>query len=512
MNVVTGVEMHQIDRYAIEEIGLQEALLMENAGHAFVNKIQPLLKKDARIAVLIGVGNNGGDGFVISRLLLDKGYDVDVWLIPPVTKVSGTARMHMDVFLKSGYGFLSYDCENSAQFFEALMNYSDIVDAMLGTGLKGELRAPYKEIILQMNELPFTVYSVDLPSGLSADGDQKITTAVKADVTVTFQCPKLGAYVYPDKEYYGKLHIVDIGIPKLAIDANSNNRYLWLEDNVKATIPVRKPAVHKGNNGKGLIIAGSATMTGAAILTTKACHRLGAGLVTLAVPDTIYNVVTSHLIEATFHICSSKKGEISDLNISGDTLNESYDAIAIGPGLGRQQQTEIVEMILSKFQAPVIIDADGLFHLKRSLHCLKERKGISILTPHLGEFAYLCDLSIDEIEKNRFQIARDFAEKYRVYLLLKGPHTIVTTPNGEQFMNTTGNSALAKGGSGDVLTGMILALIMQQENVQAAINNAAFLHGLAADQLVQGGYSPLSVIASDIVEAMPVVLSSFHTS
>lgn len=509
LNVVTGEEMRQIDRYTIEEIGLKEELLMENAGQAFVNCILPLLEKEtARIAVLIGVGNNGGDGFVISRSLLEKGYLVDVWLIPPINKLKGAARYHLEVFLKCGYRFLSYEAACDG-FIENLMRNTHVVDALLGTGLEGSVRSPYKGIIENLNQLNCTIFSVDLPSGLSADGDSEISSVIKADHTVTLQCPKLSAFTYPSREYYGELSTVDIGIPRLAIDQASIDRFQWTEKDVIQTLPVRMPASHKGSHGKALIIAGSKTMTGAPVLTTKACLRLGAGLVTLATPDLAHETIASQIIEATFHLCPSKNGEIDYLNLNDEFLDNSYDAIAVGPGIGRSNKGLFLESLLKSYDKPLIIDADGLYYLKNYLKVLTKRKGVTILTPHLGEFAYLTEHSIGKIEKHRFQLSKEFATRYGVYLVLKGPYTIVTTPSGQQFINTSGNSALAKGGTGDVLTGMVLALVMQQKDVQSAISNAVFLHGKAADYLTSNEYSPLSVVASDLVEAMPQVLNHF---
>lgn len=512
--MVTGEEMRQIDRYAIEEIGFKEELLMENAGQAFVNCISRLLdKKTAKVAVLIGVGNNGGDGFVISRSLIEKGYHVDVWLIPPLDKVKGTARYHMDVYLKSGYRFKSYDTVTTSSFSNQLMNYTHVIDALLGTGFKGSLRPPYKEIVEQVNSSNCFVFAVDLPSGLSADGDgEEGFQAINANLTVTFQFPKLSSLIYPHREYYGELSIVDIGIPKLAFKKIASKRYLWTEEDVVQTMPVRKPSSHKGSHGKGLIIAGSQSMTGAPILTTKAAHRLGAGLVTLATPDIAHGVIASQLIEATFLRCPSKNGEIDKLNLPNDVLEKSYDAIAVGPGLGRNNHGLFIESLIKDFRKPLIIDADGLYYLKNFIQELRARKEVTILTPHLGEFAYLTNESITTIEKHRFQLSKVFAQKYGVYVVLKGPYTIVTTPEGQQFINTTGNASLAKGGTGDVLTGMMLALIMQQKDVQSAISNAIFLHGKAADYLTNNGWSPLSVIASDLVNVMPQVLDQLHNS
>lgn len=507
MNVVTGDEMRQIDRYTIEEIGLTEVVLMENAGQAFVQTILPKIEKTKRIVVLVGAGNNGGDGFVISRSLLDKGYHVDIWLIPPLEKVKGTARDHMNILLNCGYKIFSYQSYTHQAFCEMLKGYDYIIDALIGTGIKGTLRSPYREIIKHVNSCKCPVISVDLPSGLGVKVvEEDKDEIVNATFTITFQCPKTSAYLFPSRNYYGELMIVDVGIPQKAIRQLNSQCFLWLEHDLKRTLPVRKPSSHKGNHGKGLVIAGSELMTGAPILTTKACHRTGAGLVTLAIPDIIHKIVACHLVESTFCICPSKDGEIDMLPINMDKLNQHFDAIAIGPGIGRRHNTEWLKDILVQFKKPVVIDADGLFDVKQYFNYLVERKAPTILTPHPGEFAFLTGKSVFEIEQHRFELSKAFSVKYGVYLVLKGPYTIVTTPSGEQFVNTTGNAALAKGGSGDVLTGMILALIMQQDELQPAISNAVFLHGTAADYLVSNEASCLSVLASDVTETIATVL------
>ncbi|MBU8908768.1 NAD(P)H-hydrate dehydratase [Desertibacillus haloalkaliphilus] len=509
MRVVTGEEMHQIDRFTIEEIGLAEELLMENAGQAVVRKLLTWIEKTDRIAVVIGVGNNGGDGFVIARALQEKGYVVDTWLVPEEDRVKGAARYHMDVYKRSGFSLYPYS-DQKGTFAATFPHYTVIIDTLLGTGGKGPLRHPYNEIVETMNNSQAEVISVDLPSGLAANEGGQSTPCVHATRTITLQCPKLSAYMYPEANDYGELEVVDIGIPNKAIEKVAPNRSIWGETDVRQTLPKRQASSHKGNHGKVSIIAGSQGMTGAAILAGRACHRSGAGLVTLAVPDIIHDIVASQVVEATFKPLASRDGGLDGLETANDLRVDQFDAIAIGPGIGRCTHLEtIVSGLLKNYTDPLIIDADGLFHLQQLLPQLKERKAETILTPHAGEMARLLGCSVQEVERNRFSLSEQFAKEYGIYLVLKGPYTIVTTPKGQQFVNTTGNPALAKGGSGDVLTGMILAFIAQHQSIQTAINNAVFLHGKVADVLVEQDSSVLDVLATDVIDTLPRVLRAF---
>lgn len=499
MHIVTGREMTEIDRFAMEETGFPGAMLMENAGQAFVAKLLSWLQPDDRIAVLIGTGNNGGDGFVIARTLLDKAYDVDAWLVPPRNNIRGDAKEHFGIFESAGFTALAYS-QHEHRFADCLSRYTVIVDALLGTGVRGEPRSPYNEIISRINASQALIISVDVPSGVPADGGEVNGEAVQADRTITLQCPKMGALTYPAAHYYGNWEVVDIGIPRKAIEETAPTRRLWETKDVQQTFPRRLASSHKGEHGKGLLVAGSQTMTGAAILAARATLRGGAGLLTAAVPDVIHPVVAAQVTEAMYTLCPSRNGAFA-----GDlTIEHSFDGVAIGPGVGRENgAARVVEMLLSTCEAPLIIDADGLFHLTPRKSMLKERQAVTVLTPHPGEMARLTDASVEEIQADRFEISRWFAMEYGVYLVLKGPYTIVTTPDGYQYVNPTGNAALAKGGTGDVLAGLVLAFIMQHDHVQSAISNAVYVHGRAADVLVERDHSPADVLAGDVIEAIP---------
>ncbi|WP_273853800.1 NAD(P)H-hydrate dehydratase [Guptibacillus spartinae] len=503
MRIVSGEEMYEADRFAMEEIGIAGAMLMENAGKSLFEAMKSKLRKNERIALLIGTGNNGGDGVVLGRYLKELGFDVDLWLIPPQSKVKGDAKIHLDIYQNLTYKWKAY--EDGKAFVDSLPQYNVIIDCLLGIGLAGAVRSPYDKVIRQVNSSSAMVLSVDLPSGLQANGgyDEKCDP-IRADFTYTIQCPKIGAFLYPDADFYGELVVVNIGLPQAAF--SSCDRMIWEKSDVHRTLSNRSASSHKGSHGKGLVIGGSRGMVGAPIMTAKAAYRSGAGLIQASVPEEILSVTAGSVVETIFQGWPSNSGFFSG-EVSEDLA--SFDGIAVGPGLGRKSGCkQIVETTLTT-DSLLILDADALYHLSELKERLKTRKAPTVLTPHPGEMARLTGLSIKEVQSKRFEISRAFAKEFGVYLVLKGPYTIVTAPDGSQFVNTTGNPALAKGGSGDVLTGMILAFVMHSRSIQEGISNAVYLHGQSADTLVQTAHSTLDVLATDVIATIPTVLHSF---
>lgn len=508
MHIVTGDEMNEIDRCTMNEIGLNGEMLMENAGRAVAGKLCKQLKKEDRVAVMIGTGNNGGDGFVIARVLLDADYHVDVWLIPPRQKIKGDARKHLEIFEAAGFEVQAYS-ENEAVFASRRDRYTFVIDALLGTGVHGAPRSPYKEVIEQINAWPAKVVSVDVPSGVAADGGELAGEPVRADRTITLQAPKLSAVTYPSADYYGEWETVDIGIPRGVFERIAASRAMWGAGDVRRTLPRRSGSSHKGSHGKGLLVAGSSAMTGAPVMAASAALRAGAGLLTTAVPDAIHPVVASQVTEATYAPCPSENGAFS----GEGTPEVDFDGVAVGPGMGRGEGTRrIVERLLRETSSPLVVDADGLYFLDGLQPLLQERQEATVLTPHAGEMARLLGTSVKEAQNRRFEASRDYAMANGVYLVLKGPYTIVTTPDGQQYVNPTGNASLAKGGTGDVLTGLILAFMMQHSDLQSAVSNAVYLHGQAADFLVEREHSLLDVVATDVIAALPRTLRDFLPS
>nr|WP_208404347.1 NAD(P)H-hydrate dehydratase [Saccharococcus thermophilus] len=502
MHIVTAAEMYEIDRDTVEQIGISADSLMEDAGQALFHVLRERIPRSARVAVLAGTGNNGGDGLVVARMFKSNGYDVDVWLVPPKEKVKGAAKTALEVYERSGYDWKPY-AGNEQAFAAHILQYDAIIDALLGIGIKGEVRPPYREIIELVNRSRAIVYAIDIPSGTPADGGEA-ETAVRADATITIQCPKLGAYTFPTADYYGELLLVDIGIPPLAVKRNAAPRFVWEEDDVVRTLPKRKRSSHKGTHGKLLVVGGSRAMTGAVTLTAKAALRSGAGLLTMAVPDDIYSVVANRVPEAMYYPCPARDGAFSG---AMDVSALDIDAVAIGPGLGRTDGVRDLVSNIVRQPVPLVIDADALFFWNEYAALIRERKAATVVTPHPGEMARMLGLSIRDIEGDRFGTSKRLATEYGIYVVLKGPYTIVTTPDGSQYVNTTGNPALAKGGSGDVLTGIVSAFLMQHHSAQEAISNAVWIHGKAADMLVERGHSQWDVLAGDLIEAIPAALS-----
>jgi NAD(P)H-hydrate epimerase len=486
--------MQAVDRYTIQQVGLSGPLLMENAGRAVFNELVPHVKNAEKIVVVIGKGNNGGDGFVVARLLLDSPADLSVWLLPEETKIKGDAAVHRDAFLNAG-GSIRKIPENKEVFNRVVSESDLIIDALLGTGIHGTPYPEYLEVIRQINDSAARVISVDLPSGVPADGGAFSHPAVSADRTLTLQCPKLAQFVQPAARFFGSVRVLPIGIPEVSVVHAGVRRSVRTEAEVRQTLPRRDPFSHKGSHGRGLIIAGSEQMSGAAFFSAKAALRSGIGLLKLSVPETVRPVIAAQLPEVMY---MPRKA----LDLSGLT------GIAIGPGLGREKEKGrmLVRQVLEADRCPCVIDADGLYHLSKMKELLLRRKNQVVLTPHPGEMAMLTGRTVPEIEADRFRISEQFAGKYGVYLVLKGKYTVITAPDGRQIVNPTGNAALAKGGSGDVLTGIVLAFLLQHKDPLDAVSNAVYLHGALADDLVRTDHSQLDVLASDLIDRIPVLL------
>ncbi|WP_100486027.1 NAD(P)H-hydrate dehydratase [Sporolactobacillus pectinivorans] len=497
MHVVSREEMQAIDRYTIQQIGLGGPLLMENAGRAVYAALAPALRKDEKVIIVIGKGNNGGDGFVIARMFLDSAADGEVWLLPDPLKIKGDAAYHMKAFLASG-GKIRNIREEPEVFNLNISEADLIIDALLGTGFHGTPYAEYLSTINRINQSKAKVVSVDLPSGVPADGQPFSHPAVSADLTLTLECPKLAQFVQPAARYFGTVRTLSIGIPESAVYQAGVRRKIWQKEDVLRTLPRRDPFSHKGSHGKGLLIAGAEQMPGAAFFSAKAALRSGIGLLRLSVPDQIQPIVASHLPETMF----MQRSVLDFKGLSG---------IAIGPGLGRKpEQADLVRKVVACEGIPCVIDADGIYHLSSMTELLKKRKSPVVLTPHPGEMAYLLGMTIGDVESSRFDVSKMFAAKFGVYLVLKGKNTIITAPDGSQVVNTTGNAALAKGGSGDVLTGILFAFLLQHKKTMDAVCNAVYLHGALADDLVRANHSELDVLASDLIEHIPPVLHHLY--
>src|SRR5690625_874149 len=469
--------MYDIDRYTMQEIGIEGKLLMENAGREVCKRLETILEENKLITILVGAGNNGGDGFVIARTLLNQMHNVHVVQVVPDEKITGDALYHKNVFLNCG-GSVVY--VEQAQDIAELVTHADlIIDAMVGIGIKGVLREPVSAIVTMINEGPAYVISVDIPSGLPADEGESNFKSVQADYTVIIGAPKISAFLQHTAPYYGKWEVVSIGIP-LPVFQKHADRHVITAEQFKKNMPKRNKYSHKGSHGKGLIVGGSPEMPGSLIMSVKAALKAGAGLITAGTYRKVISAIASQCIEATY--LSIPETNAFSGNDHPITV-ENYDAIALGMGMGRHDETRVlVSDITRQANCPLVIDADGLYHLKNDLTMLQTRTGApTIITPHPGEMAMLLNISVKALMEAPFQHALAFAETHQVYVILKGRYTIIIAPDGKQAVSTAGNPGLAKGGSGDVLTGIVLAMVMQDQSDFQALCNACFMHCTTSD-------------------------------
>ncbi len=516
MKVVTAAEMQEIDRKTIYDIGISSLVLMERAGLACVSKIKDIFGR-RKIVVISGSGNNGGDGFVIARILHNEEWNVRVFLTTNPENLKGEALSQYKIAVKFGV--------NISPVEELLINHSSIlsddsliVDAILGTGLKKEVSGSLLDVFRLINKSKIPVLSVDIPSGISSDTGQVMGEAIKANYTITFGLPKRGHLLFPGSEYSGKVFIEDIGFPKELLRSDSLKVNLLQPKYILEIMPERPRYSYKGTYGHTLIIAGSKGKTGAAFMTAKACLRAGAGVVTIGVPESLLDVFQSCVTEEmTLGLPDKGNGTLSSksLDIILSFLHEKADLLAIGPGIGVDSHTErIVKGLIQNSKKPMVIDADGINSIQGKIEIFRKAKAPIILTPHPGEMLKLLNKKIDkkeikEIEKDRINIAQSFSNETGTYLILKGVPTIIASPQGEVFINATGNPGMATAGSGDVLTGMIAGFLSQNKDPLKACILGVYFHGSAGD-IAASEKGQYSLIASDIIEKISVALSSLR--
>lgn len=515
MIAVTPTQMGEIDKFAITEIGIPGMVLMENAGICVLREIEKDIDciKGKTICILAGKGNNGGDAFVIARHLYNRGAKVLVFILAKKADIKGDAKTNLDILNKVGIKSIEIleerDLDHSKKY---ISNCDMIVDGIFGTGIKGNIPYLISETINFINEKNIPVISVDIPSGIDGETGKILGTCFKAYKTVTFSYAKTGLFVHPAVEYTGEIVVADIGIPKNVLDKFDIKNHIIDESMVKDIIPKRHSDSNKGSYGKLLLLTGSKGMTGAGCLAGKAALRSGLGLLYLAVPASLTNVYDSNLIESVTLPLEDDfgyltKGCIKNLEDYMYDIDD-IDAIALGPGLSTKGDVgDVVYSIIEKAKVPLIIDADGINVLSKNIEVLNKCNVPVVLTPHPGEMARLLNISIKEVQENRIDIACDFSKKWNVITVLKGSKTIIALPDGKKFINTTGNSGMATGGTGDVLTGIIASFICQGVQAYKSVILGVYLHGLCGDNIakIKGEHG---VIASDLIEEIPYVIKS----
>jgi|KBSMisStaDraftv2_1062788.scaffolds.fasta_scaffold18638_3 NAD(P)H-hydrate epimerase len=527
MKALTAAEMREVDRLTTERHGISQAQLMENAGKTVaefvIHEISLRFQTPARrIAVLCGKGNNGGDGFVVARHLREQIRHTTAVLFGAASEMRGDAAANLQRWRdeRDGGGECIF-VEDDAGWKQAQQGIREadvIVDAMLGTGLRGPATGFVAQAIEFLNgwsgnatsAAPAAIVAVDMPSGLPSDGERAEGPVVRAHATVTFTAPKIGQLLSPNSDCCGTLVVRGIGSPRALVEAQGKGRVRWAGPDDFAKLPlVRRADSHKGLYGHLLLLAGSVGKSGAAELAGLGALKAGAGLVTVAVPEPVQNLVAAEQAELmTEPLATSGDGSISlDLNqpvlariLVGKTV------LAVGPGLGQQTGTQkFIRALVQETELPTILDADGLNAFAGQGDALRERRSQFLaITPHPGEMARLLGVSNAEVQKDRVKMASDAAARWNAYVLLKGFHTILASPDGQIFVNTTGNPGLAKGGSGDVLTGILGALTGQfgTNDWLRVLALGAWLHGRAADTLVED-VDASGILAGEVARALP---------
>lgn len=506
MRIVTSSEMYGIEE-AGEKAGISRGNMMENAGKNIVNellKLFPDLKKK-KICILCGKGNNGGDGLVAARYLARIGIKPKVSILGKADEISPLSKQNL-LRLKKFKVNIREVVKIDDILIKEIKSCNVVLDAIFGTGFKGSIKGLCSDIVRLLSwdkaDRPIVV-SVDLPTGVNADTGEVSVPCVRADWTFTLGFPKKGLFVFPGMKFAGRLRILDIGIPKNLAGAGWLN--LITQNEISRFLSPRRIDSHKGCYGHVFILSGSVGMTGAAMLANLGALYSGAGLVTAGIPKSLNQIMEVKLTEVMTRPLPETKSQT--LSLSGykeiSSFVRNVDVIAIGPGLSRVNETlNLSREIIEKMDLPMVIDADAIFALKGHTAILKKRRAPSVITPHPGEMVYLTGKRVGEIQSKRIEIAKDFARRFKVITVLKGARTVVASPEGEVWVNPTGNPGMASGGAGDVLTGIIASLIGQKIDPFDAAKSGVYIHGLAGD-LARDEKGEMGLVASDIVNKLP---------
>jgi hydroxyethylthiazole kinase-like uncharacterized protein yjeF len=509
MKIVTAEQMRQIDRECVRR-GITTGTLMENAGLAVAEEVKACLGdlKDKHILCLAGGGNNGGDGLVAARYLYDWGAKVDIYLCAPRPSDDANLKLAQE----RGINCIEAGEDKDLKKLDGPMTTAaGIIDALLGTGkirpLEGVFKQTLEKATRAQQERGAKIIAIDLPSGMDADSGEIDPTCPRADITVTLAFPKLGLFNFPGAERLGKLKIADIGIPESLAEAITTE--LMTESWARTALPRRPLNANKGTFGRVLVTAGSLNYTGAAGLACQGAQRAGAGLVTLATAASLQPILAAKLTEVTYlPLPEAQPGFISAE--AGDIITRQtnqYDTLLMGCGLGQDPSTvELISSLILEKKLPLpVLDADALNILPKIPEWWQWLTDDAILTPHPGEMARLCGLSIDEIQSDRLGITRRFAAEWHQTIVLKGAYTIIATTDGRCRVSPFANPGLASAGTGDVLAGVIAGLVAQGLTPFDAASLGVYLHGRAGET-VREKIGDAGMIASDLLPALPLAI------
>jgi NAD(P)H-hydrate epimerase len=503
MKISKTGEMRFMDRYAVEKLDIPEEILMENAGQAATHILaQEIGIKDKRFVVFCGIGNNGGDGLVVARKIHSNGGLVKIFIAGDMKKSKGAAKANWNIISK--LPIEARRIESVEEIRSDVLHCHGIVDALFGTGLDREAAGLHKEVIQLINSSGKTVLSLDIPSGVHGDTGEVMGAAVKADCTVAFGLPKIGNMLYPGYDLGGKLYVTHISFPPSLY--NSDALKVQINDYVK--LPPRERDVYKGRMGEVLFIAGAASYFGAPYFSALSFLKAGGGYARLAAPVSMTPFIAAKGSEIVFvPQKETRAGSIALENRDSlIELSEKVDMVVIGPGLSLDDETQqLVRELVPIIKKPILIDGDGITAIADQLEMIRQRKGETILTPHLGEMARIAKKSTSEINKQKIDILQLTAMSLRAFIVLKGAHTLIGYPDERVFVNLSGNPGMATAGAGDVLTGTIAAMFGLGLSLEDAVKKGVFIHGFSGD-LAAADKGEDGITAQDILDYLPLAM------
>jgi hydroxyethylthiazole kinase-like uncharacterized protein yjeF len=500
MKVSRVSEMRNLDRTAMDNFGITQELLMENAGEAaYFVILREFGVRGRKFAIFCGAGNNGGDGCVVARKIHSTGGEVKVFFLGKRDKLEGAAKENFDIISRMPIEIS--EVNSIEQMREAASDCDAIVDAIFGTGLSREVTGIYKDVIQLMNESQKRVFSIDIPSGINGDTGQVLGSAVRSNYTITYGLPKIGNMLYPGFDFCGKLYVSHISFPPSLYNADS----IKVQVNDPVELPQRSKDTHKGSYGRALFIAGSSNYLGAPYFSALSFLKAGGGLSYLATPKSISPFLASKGSEIVF----LPQGETSSGSLATGSMEELLEfskrasMVIMGPGLSLNQETqELVRELVRKIETPLLIDGDGITAIAQEVKLIKERKAETILTPHSGEMSRIARMEVSEVNKDKINVLQRTAKEFNAIMVLKGAHSLIGYPDESVYINTSGNPGMATAGSGDALTGAIAAMYGLGLPLPDAVKTGVFIHGLSGD-LAAREKGEDGLTAQDILDYLP---------
>lgn len=516
MRILTADEMREVDRRAIEEIGVPSLVLMENAAIGVADALAERFPEASSAAIFCGPGNNGGDGLALARHLDARGYRVKTFLFVRRSKPRGDALVQLEILEKLGLPVAEVGPEADLGAVLAGAEEAELlIDALFGTGLKRPLEGHFAEIAEWLASRTARCVAVDLPSGLDGSVASVPGPHVRAGLTVTFAAPKVAHVFPPAADAVGEVVVTDLGVPSWLVEEAPGRLHLLTDGELAACLTPRAASSHKGTYGHLLIVGGSPGKSGAVVMAARAAVRGGAGLVTAAVPEPLLAAVDAGSLESMTLPLSTAAGGVVEPAAATEVYGaaEGKQAVALGPGLGTSDATvdTVRELVKGLAEVPLVLDADGLNAFTGRIGDIGARRGPTVLTPHPGEMARLLGTTSAEVQADRVGAARRAARSSGAVVILKGHLSLVAEPEGEVYVNPTGNPGMASGGSGDVLTGLVAALLAQGYDALVAAQLAVYLHGLAGDLALVDG-APEALSAGDLIDALPRAFSALRSA